>query len=135
MNLIKTCLAAITMLGATALSPSLSAADGVKVDHLGVNNTLVRISGDSRYLLLPVQESNEDDRIDVLVDGRLDKTIYVKLAKNKVDYFVPLELAPYKGHEVVLNILTTQGRSTVREAKDDACWKNMTLSEIGRAHV
>lgn len=129
MNLIKTCLAAITMLGATALSPSLSAADGVKVDHLGVNNTLVRISGDSRYLLLPVQESNEDDRIDVLVDGRLDKTIYVKLAKNKVDYFVPLELAPYKGHEVVLNILTTQGRSTVREAKDDACWKNMTLSD------
>ena len=117
------------MLGATALSPSLSAADGVKVDHLGVNNTLVRISGDSRYLLLPVQESNEDDRIDVLVDGRLDKTIYVKLAKNKVDYFVPLELAPYKGHEVVLNILTTQGRSTVREAKDDACWKNMTLSD------
>ncbi|MBO4943612.1 MAG: DUF4980 domain-containing protein [Muribaculaceae bacterium] len=129
MNLIKTCLAAITMLGATALSPSLSAADGVKVDHLGVNNTLVRISGGSRYLLLPVQESNEDDRIDVLVDGRLDKTIYVKLAKNKVDYFVPLELAPYKGHEVVLNILTTQGRSTVREAKDDACWKNMTLSD------
>ena len=28
-----------------------------------------------------------------------------------------------------MNIVTTQGRSTVREAKDDACWKNLTLSD------
>ena len=31
---------------------------GVKIEHLGVNNTLVRITGDGKYLLLPIQESN-----------------------------------------------------------------------------
>lgn len=129
MNTIKTGLTAIAMFGAILAAPNLSASEGIKVDHLGVNNTLVRIVGDSRYLLLPVQESNDDARINVLVDGRLDKTINVKLAKSKVDYYVPFDLSSYKGHEVAMNIVTTQGRSTVREAKDDACWKNMTLSD------
>lgn len=129
MNTIKTGLTAIAMFGAILAAPNLSASEGIEVDHLGVNNTLVRIVGDSKYLLLPVQESNDDARINVLVDGRLDKTINVKLAKSKVDYYVPFDLSSYKGHEVAMNIVTTQGRSTLREAKDDACWKNMTLSD------
>lgn len=129
MNTIKTGITAITMFGAILATPNLSASEGIEVDHLGVNNTLVRIVGDSKYLLLPVQESNDDARINVLVDGRLDKTINVKLAKSRVDYYVPFDLSSYKGHEVAMNIVTTQGRSTLREAKDDACWKNMTLSD------
>lgn len=107
----------------------LMAADGVEVNHLGVNNTLVRVTGDGRYLLLPVQESNDDARINVLVDGKLDKGINVRLAKSKIDYYVPFELTPYKGHDVVMNIVTTQGRSTVREAKDDICWKYITVTD------
>ncbi len=108
---------------------ALTGADGVTVEHLGVNNTLVRVDGDARYLLLPVQESNEDARVNVLVDGRLDRTINVRLAKSKVDYTVPFDLSPYAGHEVVLNIVTSQSRSTVREAKEDACWKNMAVAD------
>ena len=129
MNIVKLALVAIVMLGAPAHTPIASASDGIEVNHLGVNNTLVRVTGDSRYLLLPVQESNDDARINLLVDGRLDKTINVRLAKSKVDYYVPLDLSPYKGHEVAMNIITTQGRSTVREAKEDVCWKDMTLSD------
>ena len=114
---------------ALAASTALMDADGLTVEHLGVNNTLVRVDGNSRYLLLPVQESNDDARVNVLVDGRLDRTINVRLAKSKVDYNVPLDLSPYAGHEVVLNIVTSQSRATVREAKDDACWKNMALAD------
>ena len=117
------------MLGAMLLTAQASAADGVKVDHLGVNNTLVRITGDGKYLMLPVQESNDDDRIDVLVDGKKDRTINVRLAKSKVDYFVPFDLTPYKDRDVILNIVTVQGRSNIREAKADACWKNLTLAD------
>lgn len=106
-----------------------SAAPGVTVNHLGVNNTLVRVEGDSRYLLMPVQEANEDARINVLVDGKLDRTIFVRLAKSKVDYQVPLDLEKYKGHKVVLNILTSQDRSSVREASNDACWQNFALAD------
>lgn len=129
MNRIFKKLTAIMLLGGAVTTPKAMASDGVEVNHLGVNNTLVRVTGEGKYLLLPVQESNDDARISVLVDGKLDKSINVKLAKSKVDYFVPFDLSPYKGHEVVMNIITTQGRSTVREAKDDACWKNMALSD------
>ena len=129
MNIFKTSLAAVTMLGAFMTASGASSSEGIEVDHRGVNNTLVRVTGDSKYLLLPVQESNDDARINVLVDGRLDKVINVKLAKSKVDYYVPFDLSSYKGHELAMNIVTTQGRSTVREAKDDACWKNLTLSD------
>lgn len=78
---------------------------------------------------MPVQESNDDAKVNIIVDGKLDKTINVRLAKSKVDYHVPFDITPYKGHEVILNIITTQGRSTVREAKEDACWKSVSLAD------
>ncbi len=116
--------------GAAIASVSgLAASDGIKVEHLGTTNTIVRVSGDSKYLLMPVQEANEDADVKVLVDGKLDRSIKVRLAKSKVDYTVPFDLTPYKGRDVVLNIVTAQNRSTVREAKDDACWRNFALAD------
>lgn len=129
MNNIKNVIASLMMLGAVLSAPQASASDGVEVDCLGVNNTLVRITGHGKYLLLPVQESNDDARIVVLVDGKEDKTVHVRLAKSKVDYFVPLDLSAYKGHDVLLNVITTQNRSNVREAKEDACWTKLALAD------
>ena len=57
---------------AIAAMPAL-AADGVEVNHLGTNNTLVRVTGEGKYLLLPVQENNDDARINVLVKAKLPK--------------------------------------------------------------
>ena len=117
------------MLGALAAASAASASDGVEVNHLGVNNTLVRVTGDSRYLLLPVQESTDDARINVLVDGNVAETIYVRLAKSKTDYTVPFDLNPYKGHDVILDVVIPQSRGSVREAKDDACWRGIVLAD------
>lgn len=122
----------LAILAATAtVATAAEGADGIRVDHLGTNNTLVRVAPDAqgRYLLMPVQESNDDATVNVLVDGKLEKTIYVRLAKSKVDYEVPLDITPWKGHDVVLNVITTQNRSSVREAKDDACWLNFALAD------
>lgn len=117
------------MLGALAAASAASASDGVEVNHLGVNNTLVRVTGDSRYLLLPVQESTDDAKINVLVDGNVAETIYVRLAKSKTDYTVPFDLTPYKGHDVMLDVVIPQSRGSVREAKDDACWRGIVLAD------
>ncbi len=129
MNRIRIVIASSLMLATSLLTATASAADGVEVSHLGVNNTLVRITGAGKYLLLPVQESNDDAKVSVLADGKIEKTINVRLAKSKVDYFVPFDLDPYRGHDILLNIVTTQNRSNIREAKDDACWKNLTLAD------
>lgn len=63
------------MMGLFVVTPKVFASDGVEVNHLGVNNTLVRVSGEGRYLLFPVQESNDDARVNILVDGELDKFV------------------------------------------------------------
>lgn len=127
MNKILKIAAALTVLA--SMSSMANAADGVKVEHLGTNNTLVRIEGDARYLMLPVQESYDDATVNVLVDGKLDRTIYVRLAKSKVDYLTPFDLSPYEGHNVLLNIVTSQNRATIREAKEDVCWDNFRLTD------
>ncbi len=118
----------IACMTSMAANPSLPS-DGIKVEHLGTNNTLVRIDGDAKYLMLPVQEAYDDATVNVVVDGKLERTMYVRLAKSKVDYSMPFDLSPYKGHNVVLNIITSQNRSTVREAKEDACWNNFQLAD------
>ncbi len=116
---------------ASLLSGGLTAlaGNGVEIEHLGTNNTLVRVTGDGKYLILPVQESNDEANVNVIVDGKLDRTLSVRLAKSKVDYTVPLDLKRYAGKKVVLNIITSQGRSSVREAKEDACWNNFTVTD------
>ena len=129
MNKIKNGITSLMMLSTILAASATSASGGVEVSHLGVNNTLVRITGEGKYLMLPVQESNDDARIEVLVDGNIDKTVNVRLAKSKVDYLVPFDLTSYKGHDVQLNVITTQNRSNIREAKDDACWKNLALAD------
>ena len=129
MNLIQMGLGASLMLGAMIAAPDAAASKGVEVEHLGSNNTLIRITGDSKYILLPVQESNDDAGISILVDGKLDRNINVRLAKSKVDYYVPFDLSGYKGHTVVMNVVTTQNRSNVREAKEDVCWSDLRLSD------
>ncbi|MCH5239619.1 MAG: GH32 C-terminal domain-containing protein [Muribaculaceae bacterium] len=123
------------ILGALAIGGLLNtvnvmAADGIEVNHLGPTNTLVRVTGDSKYLLLPVQEVFEDDaRINILVDGKIEETIYVRLARTKTDYKVPYDLTPYKGKNVVLDIVTNQNRNSVRDAQDDVCWDGMVLAD------
>ena len=114
---------------ATLSALSLNAAGDIEINNLGVNNTLVRIKGDSRYVLLPVQESNEDARINVIVDGKIVETIYVRMATSRTDFTVPYDLSPYKGKNVILDVVTPQSRSSVREAKGDVCWKNISLTD------
>ena len=119
----------MSMLTGLAGTLALSAADGVTINHLGTNNTLVRVTDDARYLLLPVEESVDDATVNLLLDGKPESTIYVRLARNKVDYYVPLDISRYKDGKLVLNIVTAQGRSSVREASEDACWKAMKTSD------
>ncbi len=122
----KTVMAAGAM---TLLCPAANASEGVEINHLGVNNTLVRVTGEGNYIMLPVQEANDDARVNVLVDGKIAETIYVRLASSKTDYTVPFDLTPYKGKNVILDVVTPQGRSSVREAKEDVCWKGIALAD------
>lgn len=120
----------LTGAAASAILPLAAlGAGGVDVEHLGVDNTLVRITGEGNYLLLPIQDNIDDSTIKVIVDNQVVKTFAARLAKSKTDFTVPFDLRPYKGKKVILEVATPQGRSSVREAKGDICWKQLELSD------
>lgn len=118
----------LTLMTITAASLACFA-DDIEINHLGPNHTYVRVKGDDKLLILPIQESIDDARINVLVDGEIDRTFYARLAKSKTDYTVPFDLSPYKGKNVILDVVANHSRASVREAQDDACWSSITLSD------
>ena len=114
---------------ASLLLPAMSFAQGFRVDDLGNRNVIVRINDLTKnYLLLPVQEDVPESGIYVTVDGVAEPVRNVRLAKDRVDYMVPLEIKSYAGKTVALDIHVGGGdrRSDVIK---DVCWEKMCLSD------
>ena len=111
---------------AAAVLMAISAQAQVQPMVLGENHAMMRMEQGTKYLLLPVQEKEENAHIAVL-DGRNEmvKRLNVRLAVDKVDYFVPLEIK-----QAQLLDITFQGdRRTTGAVKDFACWKEMKYSD------
>ena len=126
----KTIFRKLTIVAAFMCATATQAGDGVTIHQLGDRNTMVRIEGGKRYLIMPVQESMPDAKVDILVDGNVRQTIYVRLADSQIDYTVPLDLAPYtRQGRVMLNIISEVDRTHSREASDFVCWEEMRLAE------
>jgi sucrose-6-phosphate hydrolase SacC (GH32 family) len=114
-------------------APAMAKSDdgGLKVYQLSATNTMIRVSSPARYILLPIEENADDDKIDIIVDGKTLFTLYARLANEEIDYYVPLELTPYTSQgKVLLNVITEapQHRHS-REATDRTCWDKIKLSD------
>ena len=93
---------------------------------LGENHAMLRIKQGAKYLLLPVQEKEENAHIAVL-DGtnEMVKRLNVRLAVDRVDYFVPLEIKKAQ----LLDITFHGDKRTTGAVKDFVCWKEMKYSD------
>ena len=94
---------------------------------LGDSHAMLRLQQGQRLLLLPVQEKEEIANISV-VDNRNEtvKRLNVRLAVDKVDYYVPLELT---GSMRLLDITFHGDRRQTGAVKDFACWREMKYSD------
>ena len=120
----------IGSLAAVATVMSAGAADGIKVEHLSDRNTFVRVSTDGdRYLMIPVQESQDDNPVKIIVDGKDAGTFYVRLAQSKIDYEVPFDLTPYRGKKLILDFSTRHDRNSQRDANHDIAWDHFSLTD------
>ena len=92
---------------------------------LGDSHAMLKVKQGNKYLLLPVQESEDIAAIAVL-DGRneMAKRLNVKLAIDRVDYYVPLEL---KG-ATLLDIEFHGDRRQKGAVGEFVCWKEMKFS-------
>ena len=92
---------------------------------LGDSHAMLKVKQGNKYLLMPVQESEDIAAIAVL-DGRneMAKRLNVKLAIDRVDYYVPLEL---KG-AALLDIEFHGDRRQKGAVGEFVCWKEMKFS-------
>ena len=93
---------------------------------LGDSHAMLKVEQGHRYVLLPVQEKEEMAAIAVL-DARNEvvKRLNVRLAVDKVDYCVPLEI----GTGCLLDITFHGDRRTTGAVKDFACWREMKFAD------
>lgn len=104
-------------------------AQGLRVDDLGNRNVIVRIDDLSKkYLLIPVQENAPESGVFVTVNGVAEPVRHIRLAVDRVDYMVPLELSPYAGKTLALDIHVGDGHRR-KDVINDLCWSDMKLSD------
>lgn len=96
-----------------------------KPQVLGKSHAMQRVEVKSKYLLLPVQEREDNANIRVLADGKEVQSLNVRLAVDKVDYYVPLDINRFGKKELLLDITFYGDRRFTGAMKDFLCWKDM----------
>ena len=91
---------------------------------LSDTQAMKRIQTTSKYVLLPVEESENLAHIRVIKDNNVVKEFNCKLAVNKVDYSVPLDVSEFGG-DVLLDIQFTGEKKNTGSIQYFTCWKEL----------
>ena len=112
----------VTLLGLFLGMTSVVQADSSwTIRHLVCEQNIVSLDVTEDYLLLPIQDDAPEGKICVVKDNEQKGTLMnVRLAREKVDSYVPFALSAYKGQHISIDI---QG---VPETA--LCWKELKLS-------
>ena len=98
----------------------------IKPIVLGDSHAMVKVKTGQRYILLPVQESEDIAGIAVVGEGNnMVQRLNVKLAIDRVDYMVPYEL---KGADL-LDITFHGDRRQKGAVGEFVCWREMKYSD------
>ena len=107
---------------AVLVSASLPALPQFKVLHLANEQNIVSVTEASRYLLLPVQDDAPEAKVGVISGNtRVGELANVRLARERVDYYVPFSLEAFMGKDVKIDVLGMPQGSL--------CWKELKLSD------
>lgn len=109
---------------------SIGTACAQETQFLSSNHCLYRIQQKDKCLLLPVQESAEMSNIKVIAGNKQMKSLNVRLAMNKVDYYVPLYLDEFiEEKTLALDIHVNGNYRNDGGISTFTCWKNIKNSE------
>lgn len=75
---------------------SIVTAGAQTVTPQACEQSIVTPKAEGRYLWLPVQESAPEGKVQVIVSGSLQTEQNVRMARERVDYYVALDLLPYR---------------------------------------
>ena len=96
---------------------------------LGNSHAMQRVEVKNHYLLLPVQEREDNATIKVLSNNQQVQKLNIRLAVDKVDYYVPLDIQRFGSDEILLDIFFHGDRRFTGAMKDFLCWSEMKQSD------
>lgn len=77
----------------------------------GGGHVVLKDKAQKTFLLLPVQENKDGANIQIISDGKVEQSLNVKLAVDKIDYFVPLSIDKFSGKNLVFDIEFGEGKN------------------------
>lgn len=112
----------VTLLGLFLGMTSVVQADSSwTIRHLVCEQNIVSLDVTEDYLLLPIQDDAPEGKICVVKDNEQKGTLMnVRLARERVDSYVPFALSAYKGQHISIEIQ--------RVPETALCWKELKLS-------
>lgn len=97
---------------------------------LSDKHAMMSVETQKRYILLPIEEKENETTIKVIKDGHSMQDIKVRLATGKPDYFVPLDISKFgKDGKVLLDFSFQGNYRTVGNIEDYSCWQLMKESD------
>lgn len=111
----------VIMLGLSLTAQGVES--NVVVKHLANEQNIIVLDSVKKFLLLPVQENAPEGKINIIVNNefQLEQSINIRLAREKVDYYVPLDLSAYVGKSVSIDVTGMPSSSL--------CWKEIKDSD------
>ena len=113
----------VTLLGLFLGMTSVVQADpSWTIRHLVSEQNIVSLDVTEDYLLLPIQDDAPEGKICVVKNNEQKGTLMnVRLARERVDSYVPFELSAYKGQHISIDIQGVPANAL--------CWKELKMSD------
>ena len=98
--------------------------ESLGISHLVSEQNIVTIKKTtSNYLLLPIQDNAPEAKVYIVKDGlQMNVAVNVRLAREHIDYYVPLNLLEYQGKDIAIDILGMPANAF--------CWDSLKLSNV-----
>ena len=95
----------------------------LKISHMANESNSVVLEATNKYLLLPIQDNAPEAKVGIIKNNVQTGVYYnVRLARERVDYYVPYDISEYRGEYITVDI---QGMP-----QNSICWSNIKFSDI-----
>lgn len=113
----------VTLLGLfLGLTSVVQADSSWTIRHLVSEQNIVSLDVTEDYLLLPIQDDAPEGKICIVKDNEQKGTLMnVRLARERVDSYVPFELSAYNGQHISIDIQGVPANAL--------CWKELKMSD------
>lgn len=102
--------------------PGIADDGGITVRHMSNEQNIIELKPERKYLLLPVQDNAPEGRIFMVQDNAASVPgINIRLARERVDYYVPLDVSDFIGRLLQIDVQAVPASSV--------CWSVLKCSD------